>query len=321
MTLPKPMNKIAVEVLADAINREKELNIKSMKIGGATVVDMGIKVRGSLEAGVIVSKVCLGGLAKVDITPFYVENMVLPAVAVSTDYPVEACMASQLAGWRINVKDFQANGSGPARALARKPRKLFDAIGYTEVSDEAVLVLETDRYPFEDVVTYIASEAKVKPENLYLVLVSPASIAGSVQVSARIVETGIFKLNTLGFDIKTITYGYGVCPISPLHPEPLIMAGRTNDMLLYGGTTFYIVDYQDDGKLRELVEKAPSSASKDYGKSFTELVKVYGWDFLYKVDPSIFAPAVITINNVRSGKTFTAGSINTEILKKAILSS
>ncbi|MCC6057411.1 MAG: methenyltetrahydromethanopterin cyclohydrolase [Desulfurococcaceae archaeon] len=320
MTLPKPMNKIAANIVVDAVNREKELKIQVIKIGGATVLDMGVKARGSLEAGLVVSRICLGGLATVGVEPFYLGYTVLPAVTVSTDYPVEACIASQLAGWRIQVKDFQANGSGPARVLARKPRKLLDAIGYTEVSDEAVLVLETDRYPSEEVVLYIANETKVQPNNLYLVLVSPASIAGSVQVSARIVETGIFKLNTIGFDIKSIIYGYGVCPIAPLHPDPLIMAGRTNDMLLYGGTTFYIVDYPDDEKLREFVEKSPSSASKDYGKSFTEAVKTYGWDFLYKVDPSIFAPAVITINNARSGRTYTAGKINTDILKNAITS-
>ncbi|MEM4788326.1 MAG: methenyltetrahydromethanopterin cyclohydrolase, partial [Ignisphaera sp.] len=253
------------------------------------------------------------------LAPFYLGDTVLPAVTVSTDYPIESCMASQLAGWRIQVKDFFANGSGPARALARKPKKLFDLIGYSETSDEAVLVLETDRYPTHEVVTYIANEAKVQPKNLYLVLVSPASIAGSVQVSARIVETGIFKLNTIGFDIKTIRYGYGLCPIASLHPDPLIMAGRTNDMLLYGGATFYLVDYPDDVKLKEFVEKTPSIASKDYGKSFTELVKTYGWDFLYKVDPLVFAPAVVTINNIRSGTTYTAGKLNLDLLRNAIL--
>ncbi|MEM1525772.1 MAG: methenyltetrahydromethanopterin cyclohydrolase [Ignisphaera sp.] len=319
MTVPKPMNKLAVDIAADSINREKELGIQSLKIGEATVIDMGVKVRGTLEAGLAVSRICLGGLASIGLVPFYLDHMVLPAVTISTDYPVESCMASQLAGWRIQVKDFFANGSGPARALARKPKKLFDLLGYSEVSDEAVLVLETDRYPTDEVVTYIANEAKVQPKNLYLVLVSPASIAGSVQVSARIVETGIFKLNTLGFDIKTIRYGYGLCPIASLHPDPLVMAGRTNDMLLYGGVTFYLVDYPEDLKLKEFAEKTPSIASKDYGKSFTELVKIYGWDFLYKVDSSIFAPAIVTINNIRTGTTYTAGKLNLDILRNAII--
>jgi methenyltetrahydromethanopterin cyclohydrolase len=314
------MNKLAVKLVNEMLTKEEELKVLSMKVGGATVVDAGVKVPSSFEAGIYVSKICLGGLADVAITNYKIKEYYVPAVEVSTDHPIQACMASQLAGWRINVKEFFANGSGPARVLAKKPKKLFEKLGYSEESDEAVLVLETEKYPDDEVVKFISNEVKVKPENLYLVLVSPASIAGSVQVSARIVETGIFKLNTLEFDLKTILYGYGVCPVAPLHSSPLKMAGRSNDMLLYGGVTYYIVDYPDDVKLNEYVSKVPSLASKDYGKSFTELVDQYGWDFLYKVDPSIFAPALVIINNVRSGRTLTSGRINYDILEKALTS-
>jgi methenyltetrahydromethanopterin cyclohydrolase len=312
------MNKLAVRIAKEMIDREKELKVSVFKVGKASVIDAGVKALGGFEAGVLVSKICLGGLASVTATHFAVEDLYLPAVAVSTDYPAEACMASQLAGWRVQVGDFFANGSGPARALAKKPKKLFEKLGYSETSDEAVLVLETEKLPTEAVVESISKDTGVKPENLYLVLVSPASIAGSVQVSARIVETGLFKLDALGFDLKAVKYGFGVCPVAPLKGDALTMAGITNDMLLYGGTTYYLVDYPDDAKLKELVGKAPSSASKDYGKSFTELVKQFGWDFLYKVDPAIFAPAVITVNNIKTGALFKAGKVNYEVLKKAI---
>jgi methenyltetrahydromethanopterin cyclohydrolase len=314
------MNKLAARLVAEMLAREEELKVTSTRIAGATVIDAGVKARSSFEAGIYVSKICLGGLASVSATSYRVREYYVPAVEVSTDHPVEACMASQLAGWRISVKDFFANGSGPARALARKPKKLFEKIGYSEESDEAVLVLETEKYPDEDVIKYISSEARVKPESLYIILVSPASIAGSVQVSARIVETGMFKLQTLEFDLRTILYGHGVCPVAPLHSSPLKMAGRSNDMLLYGGVTFYTVDYPDDAKLSEYLSKAPSSASKDYGKFFTELVDQYGWDFLYKVDPSIFAPALLIVNNIRSGRTVVSGRINYDVLEKALSS-
>lgn len=319
MNLVKPMNELALNILKDAIDKEKELRISVSKIGKANVIDMGVKTQGSFEAGVIVSRVCLGGLANVTLTNLSIGEIMLPAVSVSTDYPIEACIASQLAGWRIQVGEFFANGSGPARALARKPKKIFEFIEYVEYSNEAVLVLETNQYPSEEVVNYVAREVKVEPENIYLVLVSPSSIAGSIQVSARVVETGIFKMYTIGYNIKTIRYGFGVCPISPLHPDPLIMTGRTNDMLLYGGSTFYLVEHEDDVKLKEIVEKIPSSASKDYGKSFTELVKMYGWEFLYKVDPSVFAPAVVTVNNIKTGTTYSAGFININMLKRMLI--
>ncbi|MEM0084510.1 MAG: methenyltetrahydromethanopterin cyclohydrolase [Candidatus Methanomethylicia archaeon] len=316
--MSKPMNKLAVNIVVDAIGREKELQIASYKVAGATIVDMGLKTPGGWDAGLILSKICLGGLGEVKLTSFNIDGIILPAVMVYTDYPVESCMASQLAGWRIKVGDFFANASGPARALARKPKKLYEELGYSEVCDEAVLVLETEMYPNEDVVKFVSESTGVKPDNLYLVIASSSSIAGSIQISARIVETGLHKFHTLGFNIKSIKYGFGICPIAPLHPNPMVMLGKTNDMLLYGGSTFYMVDFDDDNKLKEFVEKSPSSTSRDYGKSFTELVLQVGVDFLYKLDPSVFAPAVVVVNNIKTGSTFKSGFINYEILRKAI---
>ena len=312
------MNKLAVNIVKDLVDHEKEYRISTLKINGATIVDTGIKALGGINAGLAVSRITMGGLASVSLVTYEVDEVVIPAVSVSTDYPVEACILSQLAGWRVQVKDFLANGSGPARALAKKPKKMYEVYGYDETSDEAVLVLETDKYPTDEVVEYIAKETGVKKDSIYLVLVSPASMAGSIQVSARIVETGLYKLDTLKFDLRSVMNGFGLSPIAPLHKDPLIMAGRTNDMLLYGGITYFTVNVDNDDLLKDVVNKAPSSSSKDYGKSFTDLVMQYGWDFLYKVDPSIFAPAVITINSIKTGRTYTAGRINKDILKKAL---
>lgn len=312
------MNKLSVDILMDALKREGELKIASQSVGGATIVDMGLKVPGGWEAGLILSKLCLGGLGEVKLASFNMDDLLIPAVSVYTDYPVEACMASQLAGWRIKVGDFFANASGPARALARKPKKLYEELGYTETSDEAVLVLETENYPTEDVVKFISESTGVKPANLYLAIASSSSIAGSIQISARIVETGLHKFHALGFDIKTIKYGFGLCPVAPLHPNPMVMLGKTNDMLLYGGSTFYMIDHPDDVKLWEFVKQTPSSTSKDYGRSFTELVLQVGVDFLYKLDPSVFAPAVVVVNNIKTGSLFKAGHLNYEVLRKAL---
>ena len=310
------MNKLAVNIVKDLIDHEKEYKVTTVKINGATVIDTGLKVPGGINAGLAVSKITMGGLASVNLVAYQIDTV--PAVSVFTDYPVEACMLSQLAGWRVQVKDFFANGSGPARALAKKPRKMYEAYGYNETSDEAVLVLETDKYPVDDAIDYIAKETNVKRESIYLVLVSPASMAGSIQVSARIVETGLYKLDTLKFDLRSIISGFGISPIAALHKDPLIMAGKTKDMLLYGGITHYVVDVDNDDVIKSIIDRVPSSSSKDYGKSFTDLAMQYGWDFLYKVDPSIFAPAIITMNNIKSGKSYVSGRINKEILRKAL---
>lgn len=92
---------------------------------------------------------------------------------------------------------------------------------------------------------------------------------------------------------------------------------RTNDAILYGGKAYYAVAYEDEEKLRKIVENAPSKASKDYGKPFVEIFKEANYDF-YKINPNLFAPAVIIINNVKTGNVFRAGEINIEILRKSL---
>jgi methenyltetrahydromethanopterin cyclohydrolase len=65
------------------------------------------------------------------------------------------------------------------------------------------------------------------------------------------------------------------------------------------------------------VEKAPSNASRDYGRPFIEIFKEAKYDF-YKIDPNLFAPAVIMVNNAKTGKTFKAGELNAEILANSL---
>jgi len=312
------LNKEALKVVQEAIDKADEIKARVESVAGATIIDMGVKAEGGFEAGVLLSKICMGGLGEVLIGCFECGELRIPAVIVYTDYPIEACMASQYAGWKIKVGDYFAMGSGPARALARKPKSLYEEIGYSEESGEAVIALETDKLPTEDAVKYMAEKCNVKPSDLYIAVAPTNSVAGSVQVSARIVETGIHKLHALGFDIRRIKYGWGRAPIAPVHPDPLVMMGRTNDMLLYAGETFYIVEYEDEDELAKYIEEAPSCKSKDYGRSLAEKVAEVGPEFLYKLDPKVFAPAVFAVNNSRTGNTIVRGKVNLEVLKRSL---
>jgi len=92
--------------------------------------------------------------------------------------------------------------------------------------------------------------------------------------------------------------------------------GRTNDVLIYAGETFYVVDFDDEEELKSFIEKAPSSKSPSYGKPFYEIFKEAGYDF-YKIDPGLFAPAKITVYNRKTGNTLASGSVNIEVLKKS----
>jgi methenyltetrahydromethanopterin cyclohydrolase len=284
---------------------------------GATLIDAGIEAKGGLLAGRIITEICLGGYGKAKILYREYDELELPSIFVYTDHPAIATLGSQFAGWQIKVDKYTAMASGPARALALKPRELYEKIQYSDTSHVAVLVLETTKEPPKELVKQISDECKVRPKNLILILVPTSTIAGSTQISGRIVETGMHKLMEVGLDPKLITHACGCAPIAPVHPKLAEAMGRTNDAIMYAGVAYYTASYDSDEELRKLVEKAPSSASKSYGKPFMEIFKEAGYDF-YKIDPGLFAPAVLVVNNAKTGSTFKAGKIDVDVFKRSI---
>ncbi len=284
---------------------------------GSTLVDAGIKARGGFLAGKTITEICLGGYGKAQVIPVKYGDFALPSVSVQTNHPAVATLGSQFAGWQIKADKYSAIGSGPARALSLKPKELYKKINYRDEADLAILVLETSKRPPDEVIQQISRQCKVTPQNLSLILVPTASVAGSTQVSGRIAETGLHKLTKLGLDPQVVKYAWGCAPIVPVHPRFDEAMGRTNDTILYAGTAHYTVNYEDDKELERLVRKTPSSASKGYGRPFLEVFKEAGYDF-YKIDPGLFAPAVIVVDNMRTGKIHRAGGLNVEVLKRSL---
>ena len=147
------------------IEKADEINISVSKLtNGATVLDCGVNVDGSFKAGELYTKVCLGGLADVGISipGDLSEKFALPSVKIKTDFPSISTLGSQKAGWSVSVGDFFALGSGPARALALKPGETYEAIDYKDDADIAILALESDVLPGEDVAEEIANNLVLK---------------------------------------------------------------------------------------------------------------------------------------------------------------
>lgn len=308
------VNEYGLDVFEEMMDNADVLNVGIVELdNGTTIIDAGVEAAGGFEAGLYVARICMADLADLIFGTFNLGKLIVPAIEVTTDHPIIACMASQFAGWRIKVKKFFCMGSGPARALSLNPRELYEKIRYTDDVEEAVLVLETSKIPDEEVAAEIAKACRVEPEDLYLVVAPTASVAGTVQISARVVETGIHKLETLGFDITRIKHAHGVAPISPIVGDDVKCMGSTNDCVIYCGRVYYTVDYDDVEALKGYVKKVPSINSKDYGKPFYLTFKNAGFDF-FKIDAAMFAPAEITVNELKSGKTFASGAINPEVL-------
>jgi methenyltetrahydromethanopterin cyclohydrolase len=312
------VNKEARKLLDRLIAHADEYGVAVKKTKeGATLIDAGIKAKGGFEAGKIITEICLGGLGKVSICTAQYEDITLPSISVHTDHPAIATMGSQFADWQIKHDDFSAIGSGPARALAKIDPRLYQKIGYEDKARATMIVLETETEPPEPVIKEIADCCQVSIKGLSLILAPTTSIAGSTQVSGRIVETGIHKLMKIGIDPKKVTTAFGTAPIAPVHPKFIVAMGRTNDAILYAGRAHYDVAGYSDAELKRIVEKAPSSASKYYGQPFQQIFKEAGYDF-YKIDPNLFAPASVTVCNLDTGSLFEAGKLNIEVFKRSI---
>ncbi|UCH03113.1 MAG: methenyltetrahydromethanopterin cyclohydrolase [Candidatus Bathyarchaeota archaeon] len=311
------VNNNTMPIINKIIDNPEKYGLIIEESQGIKIFDAGIKAKGSYQAGKILTEICLGGYGSTNISMIKYNDLELPSIQVYTDLPSIATLGSQFAGWRIKVHKYQAIGSGPARALALKPKELYKRIDYRDFSDNAIIVLETAKKPSIEVLQYISNECNVESNKLFVFLVPTSCLAGSIQVSGRIVETGLHKLMEVGFNPNNAVNGIGYAPISPVHPTFIEAMGRTNDMILYGGVVHFTVKEEKDKELKKLVELVPSWNSKDYGKPFSEIFKKAGYDF-YKIDPALFAPAVITINNINTGSFFTAGQINTDVLKQSI---
>ena len=284
--------------------------------GGARVIDAGIDAPGGYGAGLALAEICMGGVGDVAYAPVVIGDDTWPGVRVWTDHPAVSCMASQYAGWAIQVEKYFAMGSGPLRAHARVEKELFAKLGYAERARRGVLVLETRNPPTDAVAAWVGQKAALAPAQLTFVAAPTASLAGGVQIAARILETGLHKMDTLGFDVKRIVSGIGTAPLPPTAKNDLRAIGRTNDCILYGGQARYTVD-ADDAELGALVPKVPAAASKDYGTPFYEIFKRYDGDF-YKIDPLLFSPAEVWLTSAQSGKTYHAGRVNPEVLRASL---
>ena len=296
--------------LADGLAAEPEVQVTTLS-NGTRLIDC---TTGGFAAGRYFAEICMAGLGSVAYAPVVIEGRWLPALTVTADRPAIACLAAQYAGWRVDRDGYFAMGSGPARALIRA-EQLYDDLGWDEQANDAVLCLETRERPPAAVADYVAERAGVSPSALTLVMAPTASITGSVQIAARVVETALHKLHELDFDVRKVVAGFGSCPLPPVAGDDMAALGRTNDAVLYGGQVHLTVDADDDG-LRELVERLPASASSDYGEPFGKVLKDAEFDF-YKIDPLLFSPGQIRLTNLGSGHSFEAGQVNLEVLERS----
>lgn len=310
-----------VKYLTDNANALR-LGVSQLK-NGCTIIDAGINHPGGLEAGRIIAEICMGGLGKVSISQrAYTDNWPL-SVNVYSSNPVLSCLGSQYAGWSLSHEKYYALGSGPARAMATKIKdgkkepveELYKELAYQDAADAAVLVIENDAIPPVEIIEKVANACGLKPAKLTLIVTPTSSLAGGVQVVARVLEVAMHKAHALHFPLENIIDGSGSAPICPPHPKFVKAMGRTNDAILFAGQVHLFVKGNDEDA-KKLADALPSSTSKDYGKPFADIFKQYEYDF-FKVDAMLFSPASVIVTAVESGNSFRAGKLDNALLDQS----
>jgi len=313
------VNGLAAPLLDALLRDAASLRITANRdTDSVTLVDAGIAVAGSIEAGLRIAQLCMGGLGEVRMATVPREGW--PTwLQVRTSQPVLACLGSQYAGWSLAAsaeetggKKFFALGSGPARALARK-EPLFEELDYRDRSDTGVLVLEVERPPPPAVIAKVLHECGLAPAGLSIVLTPTASLAGTTQIVARVLEVALHRAHALGFALADIVEGSACAPLPARGADMLQAMARTNDAILYGGQVHLVVGGEADAA-RELARKLPSENSPDHGRSFGELFEAAGRDF-YQLDAGLFAPAEAWVTHLGSGRTWHAGALHMELLR------
>jgi methenyltetrahydromethanopterin cyclohydrolase len=311
------VNQLAQPLLQKLLQQADLLQLGvSRHEAGCTIVDAGIQHAGSAEAGRLIAEICMGGLGEVILQADDGFAGWKEAIAVTSNEPVLACLASQYAGWALSHEKFFSLGSGPARALAQR-EDLFKELAYVDSAASTCIVLETDKVPPLPVIEKIVRDTKVAAEKLTIILTPTTSIAGVVQIVGRVLEVALHKAHTLHFPLQNIVSGSGLALLPPVSKDFMTAMGRTNDAILFGGYVNLHVR-GDDTAAAKLAIDLPSSASKDYGKTFAEVFKFYNMDF-YKIDPMLFSPAQVTVTNVDTGKVFTGGHLNADLINASFL--
>lgn len=309
------LNDLAWDLVHQLMNMQDELRIEAISgFGPGVVLDFGVDSPGSIAAGIALAEICMCGLSDVTMIHGTLAGLGWPMLQVQTDSPVEACLLSQYAGWKIKTEEYFAIGSGPMRAAAAK-EDLFQKLEYQEQPDGVVGILESNSLPGPDIIELIAKDCNVSEDQVALLVAPTTSLPGTMQVVARSIETALHKLVELDFDITRVDSAIGIAPIPPVSADELVAIGRTNDAILYGArVTLWVTG--DDESIEELGRRIPSSSSPQYGKPFLELFEAAGKDF-YQMDPSLFSPAQVVLQNTETGRVHYFGQVNEDLLKRS----
>jgi len=297
------VNEKAYKLLDEIETERKTINVEN---GEVIVLDIGVtektkKIGDNIDVGIKTAEAAMGGLGRIHIN----DNKIYVSIP---EYPSIATLSCQMAGWKFRINNEIAIGSGPAKIPAKIPKETIERIGYLENPEKVALLLETNILPDEGVARKILEKTKAK--KAIVAAFKGNSKIGLINVLARVVEMGFYRMDYLKFDTNKAISGEGSVPIPKINEDIMY---TSNDALIYGAEVKINVNDWDEN----LTDKISSSSSPAYGKLFKEIFTEAGGDF-YKIDLGIFAPAKVIIKDIKNKKEYVSGHINDNILRKIL---
>ena len=275
---------------------------------GTRVIDCGAQRRGGFEAGRRFAEICMGGLGAVATRRWSSTGAGCPASRSTTDRPAVACLAAQYAGWQLDHDGFFAMASGPGRALIRA-EDLYDDLAWRRArrARRSCAWRRASRRRRRSPTTWRSAPA-CRASALTLLIAPTASVAGGVQIAARVVETALHKLHELDFDVRRV--------VARLRQLPARRRWRATTWRRSGApTTRCSTAARSTSGSRPATTTSCATSSSGFpprrrrttASRSASVLKAADCDF-YEIDPLLFSPAQIRLTSVASGRSFEAGA-------------
>jgi|TARA_B100001971_G_scaffold121398_1_gene111822 methenyltetrahydromethanopterin cyclohydrolase len=299
-------------VVTELIDRSDELQIEvSTTSAGATVIDMGLEVPGSWEAGRLYAEATMGGLAAVAFGEFELSDETLRSVEVRTEYPVEACWVAQKhADHRAGDPD-DVILAGPAKALLWPPDPSVAEAGYVEQHRQAVAPLQIERPVNDSDISWLSQSCGLDPKDVFVLVAPTTSLVCAIQVAARSVDNAMHRMHSAGIELFEVKSLEGSAPVPPPSTDELVALGRINDSLMYGTTVNTIVRSVVDFNV--VAEEVTTQPADSAGRLFLEIFDAAGNRF-HNVPLEVFCISMFTIADPTLGMSVSVGAIDHDLL-------
>jgi len=269
---------------------------------GATLIDAGVDVLGSFEAGRILIEICHGGLANASLGLIDLGGFFLPQVTVESFHPTISTYGLQ-ASYPLSADEPGIRVSGPVR--------LYLDGEVTMENPAAIAVIESDRLLGDEVALALAERSNLPPRSLTLIVVPGWSLVGAVQIAGRVNESVIFTLEeSLEIDSRKVVQMIGqapVCPVSRID-SPKEKRLYPDDFIHYAGEVLLTLLASPEDDLERLAHLLAFASTSIYGNLFHDVLAAA--DGIFGAIPDLIhinKPAQVTIADLSTGRTAYAG--------------